>query len=69
MNEAGEDGHGDDAEVEKEGPVLEVVEIVFGALVNGGVAAPAVDLGPAGDADDSRPKRATWDNTETRSRR
>src|SRR5215470_1076563 len=51
VDEAREDGHGDDAEIEEQAPVLEVVEVVLDALVDGGVAAPTVDLGPAGDAD------------------
>ena len=38
-----------DLEVETERPVLDVVEVVLDALLDRRVAAPAVDLGPAGD--------------------
>lgn len=50
MDEAGENGHGDNTEVKEKGPVLEVVKVILDALVNGGISAPAVDLRPAGDA-------------------
>src|SRR5208282_565063 len=50
---AGEDsyyGHGDDLQIEGQAPVAKVVEIVFDALGDGSVAAPAVDLSPPGNA-------------------
>src|SRR5436305_13210544 len=39
-----------DLDVEEGGPVLDVVEVVARALLDRGVAAQPVDLGPAGDA-------------------
>src|ERR1700728_3344999 len=42
-----EQSHGDDLQIEGQAPVAEVVQIVFHALGNGGVASPAVDLGPS----------------------
>src|SRR4051812_41269174 len=38
-----------DLDVERDRPVLDVVEIVLDPLLERRVAAPAVDLGPAGD--------------------
>src|SRR5438445_13332128 len=49
MEDAVEDGHPENAEVEPRSPVGDVVEIVLDSFAQGGVAAPAVDLGPAGD--------------------
>ena len=50
--EATKDREGDDAEVEREGPVVDVVEVMFHAfpdLLQGvGLAAPAVHLRPPG---------------------
>src|SRR5436190_18911901 len=43
-------GHEEDLQVEQERPVLDVVEVVLDADADRSVAAPAVDLGPAGDA-------------------
>jgi hypothetical protein len=45
-----EEGLDEDLEIEGERPVFEVVEIVLDAVLDGGVAAEAVDLGPAGHA-------------------
>src|SRR5262249_47414088 len=42
--------HPQDVQVEPGRPVRDVVEVVLDALAEGGVAAPAVDLGPASDA-------------------
>ena len=39
-----------DLEVQEQGPVLDVIEVVLDALLDGGLAAQAVDLRPAGDA-------------------
>src|SRR5262245_49529985 len=39
-----------DFQIEADRPVLDVVQVVFDALLEGGVAAPAVHLRPAGDA-------------------
>ena len=50
MKDTVDDGHPEDAEVEPGGPVGDVVEVVLDALAKRGVAAPAVDLGPAGNA-------------------
>src|SRR5512140_2755885 len=44
------DGEPDDLQVERQRPVLDVVDIVLDPLLDRGVAAPAVDLGPAGEA-------------------
>jgi hypothetical protein len=44
-------GANDDAEIEQQAPVLQIIEVVFYALLNRSVAAPAVDLRPAGYAD------------------
>ena len=43
-------GQPHDLEVEPQRPVLDVVEVVLDALLDRGVAAPAVDLRPAGEA-------------------
>ena len=40
----------DDSEIKGKTPILEIEQIVFHALANGSVAAPAVDLGPSGNA-------------------
>src|SRR5688572_26271859 len=48
--QAAHDGQPEDLEVEADGPVLDVIQVVFDALLERGVAAPAVDLRPAGDA-------------------
>ena len=49
-----EDRDEDDFHIEPEGPVLDVPEIVFDTFLHFlrcvGFTAPAVDLGPAGDA-------------------
>src|SRR4029079_12976654 len=37
-------------DVKPDGPIFNIPEIILGALVNGGVAAQAIDLGPAGEA-------------------
>src|SRR6266850_6697616 len=47
--EAVPEGLQEDLQIEGETPALDVVEVVLDALLDGGVAAPAVDLGPAGD--------------------
>src|SRR5215204_792554 len=44
------DGQPHDFDVETDRPVLDVVEIVLDALLERRVAAPSVDLGPAGDS-------------------
>src|SRR6266403_1186058 len=44
-----EDGHPQNPDIEPGGPVGDVVEIVLDAFAQGGIAAPAVDLRPAGD--------------------
>src|SRR5687767_5640160 len=43
-------GQPHDLEVQHQRPVLDVVQVVLDALLDGRVAAPAVDLGPAGQA-------------------
>src|SRR5690606_24432090 len=48
--EAAEHGHPHDLDVESDGPVLDVVEVVLDTLLERRIAAPAVDLGPARDA-------------------
>lgn len=50
MHESQKRGQADDFQIEGKRPVLDVVEIVFDASLEIGVAAPAVDLCPAGDA-------------------
>src|SRR5262245_48225818 len=40
--------HEHDAQVQADGPALDVVEIILDALAQRGSAAPAVNLGPAG---------------------
>ncbi len=47
---SGEEGAGEDFEVEGEGPVFEIPEVEFDAFGEVGLAAVAVDLGPAGEA-------------------
>src|SRR5262245_46819131 len=48
--ESAQHGQPHDLEVETDGPVFDVIQVVFDALLQRGVAAPAVDLRPAGDA-------------------
>src|SRR5215207_1400947 len=48
--ESSNDGEPHDLDVEADRPVFDVVEIVLDALLERGVATPAVDLRPAGDA-------------------
>src|SRR5687768_17974005 len=48
--QAAHDGQPEDLEVEADGPVLDVIQVVLDPLLERGVAAPAVDLRPAGDA-------------------
>src|ERR1019366_8583751 len=43
-------GHEENVQIEPRGPVGDVVEIVLDTFAQRRVAAPAVDLGPAGDA-------------------
>src|SRR5262245_12855962 len=50
LSEAAEEREDEDLDVEQERPVLDVVEVVLDALLDRRVAAPAVDLRPAGDA-------------------
>src|SRR5437867_13217558 len=50
LAEAAEQGQDQDLDVEEQGPVLDVVEVELDALLDRGVAAPAVHLRPAGDA-------------------
>src|SRR5512139_3031860 len=50
VDEAVPEGHEEDLEVEGERPVLDVEDVVLDALLDRGVAAPAVDLRPAGEA-------------------
>ena len=50
MKQPAEERHPHNPEVEPRGPVGDVVEVVLHALPQGRVPAPAVDLGPAGDA-------------------
>ena len=47
---AAEDGEEDDFYVEPEGPVFQVVDVALYTFLDGGVATPAIHLGPAGDA-------------------
>src|SRR5690606_28098265 len=49
MPHAAEQREHDDLEIQPERPVLDVVEVVLDALLEVGIAAPAVHLGPAGD--------------------
>src|SRR5688572_16337403 len=48
--DAAEERHPHDLEVERHRPVLDVIEIEFNALFERGIAAPAVDLRPSRDA-------------------
>src|SRR5438128_338352 len=50
LAEAAEEGQDQDLHVEQQRPVLDVVQVVLDPLLDRRVAAPAVDLGPAGDA-------------------
>src|SRR5215470_9210543 len=49
VEEDADDGEPDDLEIEPEGPALDVLDVVLDALLERGVAAQAVDLGPTGD--------------------
>ena len=49
IEKAAEDRHEHDPEVEPDRPVLDVVEVTFDALLNAGIAPPAIDLRPARD--------------------
>src|SRR5438552_1838896 len=50
VEEHPEERHADDLEVEPEGPALDVLDVVFDAFLERGIAAQPVDLRPAGDA-------------------
>src|SRR5215475_134289 len=50
VEEAFDDREPDDFQVETDGPILDVVEVVLNPLVERRVAAPAVHLRPAGHA-------------------
>src|SRR5512139_4320140 len=50
LAEAAKHGEDEDLQVEEEGPVLDVVEVMLDALLDRRVAAPAVPLRPAGPA-------------------
>src|SRR6266481_651495 len=49
VEEHPEERHADDLEVEREGPALDVFDVVLDALLERGIAAEPVDLRPAGD--------------------
>jgi hypothetical protein len=51
VDQSGQDGHGNNSQVEAKGPILQVVEIKFDAFLDGRITAPAIDLRPPGDAD------------------
>src|ERR1019366_3610870 len=44
-------GHGNDLQIEGEAPVAKIVQIIFDALLDRSVPAPAIHLCPAGDSD------------------
>src|SRR2546421_11630241 len=48
--ETGPEGQEEDLQVEAEAPALDVVKVVLDPLLDRGLAPPAVDLRPAGDA-------------------
>src|SRR6266853_3427785 len=50
VEEALHDRQPHDFQIEADRPVLDVIEVVLDALVDRRVAAPAVDLGPSGQA-------------------
>src|SRR5688500_2076669 len=50
LQNAAEERHPHDLEIERNRPVLDVVEVELDPLLERGVATPAVHLGPAGDA-------------------
>src|SRR4051812_46841042 len=50
VEKASDDRQPHDLEIEPDRPVLDVIEVVLEALVERGVAAPAVDLRPPGHA-------------------
>src|SRR5688572_12556986 len=50
LEQTPDEGQPHDLDVERHRPVLDVVEVVLDALLERGVAAPAVHLRPAGDA-------------------
>lgn len=39
------------SQIEREGPVLEIVKVEFQPFFDRGIAAPAIHLGPPGDTD------------------
>ena len=49
MNDAAEDGHPEDVQIEPGCPVRDVIEIVLDSFAKRCVTAPAMDLGPSGD--------------------
>lgn len=49
MDEAFPEGEEEDLQIEQERPVLDVIEVEFNSLFHAGIAAPPMDLGPAGD--------------------
>ena len=50
VNEAFEDGHEDDFDVQPQGPVFDIVQIMLNTLLKISITTPAVDLSPSGNA-------------------
>ena len=48
-DEAGKYGHNNDLEIQREVPVLQVVEVIFDTFLDRRISSPPVDLGPARD--------------------
>src|SRR5262245_2346754 len=62
LSEPAEKRQDEDLQVEQQRPVLHVIEVVLDALLERRVAAPAVDLGPAGHAAaHAVTQHVTWD--------
>src|SRR6185436_1395796 len=49
LEESSDECEPHDLQVERDRPVLDVIQVVFDPLLERGVASPPVDLGPAGD--------------------
>ena len=50
MEEAFDEGQREDLEIEQEGPLLDIVEVIAEAFFDAGVPSIPMDLCPAGDA-------------------
>jgi hypothetical protein len=49
ISEPSKHGHPNDFEVQDQGPILNIVEVVLDSLIDGGISPPSMHLCPPGD--------------------